>query len=305
MRQVGVDDREVGIQARPDRAGNVLQAVHLGAPRRVGPEDHLGADGLPGQERLGRGAAGIDRHRPIHRDVRAPERIGAGDGPVAASRKRSPGREQGPERVLPAAPALAEEGDGEVVHLRLVRGPQRLDVGRRRQGGESRDVVGMHYLQVGQMVSLPAGAVRRSGGLDGVERVPHGAVSERVEVNLEALPVQRRHEARQFSGVDEVQPRDLCRAAVAVQVRLEHRGGVVLSDAVEHHLHAGRAEPARLPVPAAVDQLRHLLDAALPVPPQRADHVGLERAGRDRAQVRVDRVRQARAGCRRSRPASR
>ena len=77
-----------------------------------------------------------------------------------------------------------------------------------------------------------------------VERVAHGAVAEGVEVHLEARGVEARDVLLQAHRVDEVEAVVLGLAAAAVLVRLEHRGGEVLGDAVEHDLHAGRAEPA-------------------------------------------------------------
>ena len=108
------------------------------------------------------------------------------------------------ERVLPRGPVVAQGRDGELVHLRLVRRPQRLDVGGRAEPGETRDVLGVHDLHVGQVMPATRPAVLGPGGRDRVQGVPDRAVPERVEVNLEALAVQRGDEPGQFGRVDEV-----------------------------------------------------------------------------------------------------
>ena len=56
-----------------------------------------------------------------------------------------------------------------LVHLRLVHRPQRLDVGGRVEPGEATDVLGVHDLQVGQVMPTARAAVPRAGGRD---RVP-------------------------------------------------------------------------------------------------------------------------------------
>ena len=67
--------------------------------------------------------------------------------------------------------ALAEERDRELVHLRLVRGPQGLDVRGRADLGEPGDVVRVDDLQMGQVVPAGRRTVLRACGLDGVEHV--------------------------------------------------------------------------------------------------------------------------------------
>ena len=136
------------------------------------------------------------------------------------------------------------------------------------------------------------GAARagRAGSLDGVERVADRPVAERVEVHLDARLVEGGHVAGELAGVDEVQPGVPSRAAVVIEVGGEHRGGVVLHDAVEHHLHAGRPESPGRVVLAVVEQPLELLQALVPLPPLRPDDVRYQCAGRRRAQVRVRRV---------------
>ena len=77
--------------------------------------------------------------------------------------------------------------------------------------------------------------------------------------------------------------------AAAVAVGLEQRAGVVLQHPVDHDLHRRRVEagrPARLPLR---EEVGDLLQPAVPVPPERADHargepaVGRRASGRPRA----------------------
>ena len=105
----------------------------------------------------------------------------------------SPGAQQVAEGVLPRRPSLAEERDRQLVHLRLVGGPQRLDVRDRAELREPRDVVGVHDLQVGEVVPAVARAVGGARRLEGVERLADGPVAERVEVDLEAGGVELGH----------------------------------------------------------------------------------------------------------------
>ena len=169
-----------------------------------------------------------------------------------------------------------------------MRGPERLDVGRGAERREPGNVVGVHDLQVRQVVAAAGarsarGGPRTAGGSDRIQGVAHRAVAERVEVHLESLAVERGDVAGELLGIDEVQARLAGGAAVAVQVRLQHRRRVILGDAVQHHLHARGTEPSarrrlpRRPGLALVQQLRQLLQAAVAVPPQRADDGGVQR----------------------------
>ena len=111
--------------------------------------------------------------------------------------------------------------------------------------GEPRHVVGVHDLQVGDVVPAVGWAVGRARRLDRVEasrtaRSPMAwkctwkpSASSARDVLLEAAP-GRRSRGPVVVGL----------AAVAVQVRLEHRGREVLGHAVLHDLDAGRPEPA-------------------------------------------------------------
>ena len=70
--------------------------------------------------------------------------------PAASART---GAQQVAERVLPRRARLAEERDRQLVHLRLVRTPTAAGCSRRRRAAANRgDVVGVHHLQVREVV---------------------------------------------------------------------------------------------------------------------------------------------------------
>ena len=76
----------------------------------------------------------------------------------------------------------------------------------------------------------------------------------------------------QLLGVDERLPAVAGRVPVGVEVRLEDPGGEVLDHAVLHDLHAASARSGRRALARAAMQVVDLLEPAVPVPPQRADH---------------------------------
>ncbi len=134
-------------------------------------------------------------------------------------------------------------------------------------------------------MAVVVGAVDRTGRGECVEDLPHGAVPERVEVELEARAVETGHGLGEQCGVDEAQPGVGGRAAAAVEVRLQQAGREVLGDAVLHDLDAGGVEAAHPAGAAALLQLGDLFQAAFAVPPQGADDAGPQRALAGGAQV--------------------
>ena len=68
-----------------------------------------------------------------------------------------------------------------------MRGPQRLGVRDGAERAEARDVVGVHDLDVREVVAAVVGPLAVARGLDGVERLADGAVAEGVEMHLEPL----------------------------------------------------------------------------------------------------------------------
>ena len=188
---VGVDDGEVGIKgwALIEPVTVVRGRSSWRCPRCRRPAAVAEVDGLPGQERVlagsrPRGRAGSGSPRRAR-----PERVGAADRPVAAraaSWRRSASRR--PNGYCHGRALRPEERQRELVHLRLVTGPQRLDVGRprRARGNAAR-----------RRGARPAGA-RGGGGRSArplalraaatrVERLADGAVADGVEVHLEAV----------------------------------------------------------------------------------------------------------------------
>ena len=151
-------------------------------------------------------------------------------------------------------------------------------------------VRGVDDLEVGEVVAVAARAVDGAGVLDGGEAVAHGPVAERVDVHLEVLGVQRRDVLAQVVGGDEGEAAVVGAVPVRVEVGVEHRGRVGLADAVLHDLDAGGAHPGLGRPAAALDELGHLLQAALAVPPQGQHHLGGEPAGPVRVEVGVQGV---------------
>ena len=137
-----------------DPARDVVQVVHERRAGRVRGHGRCQAERLLGQEWLGFVAC-RPRQRPVDRDVHGTQRARAAHRPVAAGREPGAGARQVAEHVLTRCSLRAEERDGQLVHLRLVRGPQCLHVRRDVERGESRHVVG---------VDQPAGARCGAGG---------------------------------------------------------------------------------------------------------------------------------------------
>src|SRR6202035_2783050 len=111
------------------------------------------------------------------------------------------------------------------------------------------DVIGVHDLDVRDVVAAPARAIGRPGCRDRVERLAHGPVADGVEVDLESGRVDGGDGFPEFRRVEEAAARAAGLVAVPVQVRGQHRGGEVLADAVLHDLDAGGPEPAPLAGP--------------------------------------------------------
>src|SRR6185436_489306 len=92
------------------------------------------------------------------------------------------------------------------------------------------------------------------------------------EVDLEAERIEPRDVALEPLGIDEVDAPVGGRAAVRVQVRLEHRGGEVLADAVGHDLDGPGLEAADPRARPGLDEALDLLLALVSLPPLAGDH---------------------------------
>ena len=90
---------------------------------------------------------------------------------------------------------------------------------------------------VGHAVGLPS-------GLDRIEGLPDRAIAQRMEVHLEAELVELRHVTLEAPGIHEIDAPVARRMPAGIEVRLEHRGGVVLGNAVGHDLDGRRRETA-------------------------------------------------------------
>ena len=134
--------------------------------------------------------------------------------PIASG---APAAQQRAERVLPRRPLRAEERDGQVVHLRLVGGPQRLGVGgRRRARANAADVVGMDDLDVGDVRARVARAVGRAAR-PRPRRAPRGRPARRWRGSAPGTRARRarRRTPPSASGSIRLRPRLVGRAAVA------------------------------------------------------------------------------------------
>ena len=192
-----------------------------------------------GRNGVGAGGRRFVVRRPVHGRVDGRERVGRADRPVAARDQAGARAVQVAEGVLPGRPLLAEERDGQLGHLVVEAGPQGLDVGRDAERREARHVVGVHQLQVGDVV-----AARGVGALEGVERLAHAPVAEAVDVDLEAVAVELADVRAQLDRVDERDAGVVGGVPAAVEVGLDEGSGAVLGDAVLHDLHRARREPA-------------------------------------------------------------
>ena len=198
------------------------------------------------------------RGLPGHRDREPLQRHHRRDRPVAAHRQPRPGGGDAAHRVLPVGAHRTEPRQDQRDHARLQARPQRLEVGDHPELGEPRDVGGVDDVHVRD--DRPAVTRRRSRAarpLDGVQRGADARVADRVDVHLEAGRVERRHRLGELGG----RPDRQTAAVRAVEVRLEHRAGAHLDDAVGEELHRAGADvrvgrprrswPPRTPAPAS------------------------------------------------------
>ncbi len=143
---------------------------------------------------------------------------------------------------------------------------------------------------MGQVVP---GRLARPGreGRQRIKRRRNRQVADGVEVQLEPLRPEPLGRRRQHLGLDEQPPGMTGGDPGTVQVRRGHRGGERLAHAVQHELDRGRPER---PVPGGLAPRQHVVDlrqAAVTIPPQRADHVAAEHPVVGRPLVGAERVR--------------
>ena len=110
---------------------------------------------------------------------------GVETGQSLPATSRAPARCRAPKGYCQRRPLLPQERQGQVDHLVVVAGPERLHVRGDAELGEPRHVVGVDQLQVGDVV-----APGRVGADHRVQRLAHRPVTDGVHVHLEAGGVQ-------------------------------------------------------------------------------------------------------------------
>src|SRR6266508_4140946 len=279
VEQVPIDHHHVRLLAHLDRARRLVQVVHVGRAHGEGVNGRRKVDALVRQECFLRRSFAhhvrvATRLLAVDGDGHLPHRVGARHGPVTPEGEPCPRTDQTGEGVLPPAPLRAEEGDREVHHLALERGPQGLGVRHHPELVEPRDVVGMDHLDVGDVVAMVVRPVRSPRRLQGVQCLTDGPLPDRMDVDLKPLGVQKSHGGLQRLRVDERHTPIRGRHTVAVEIWIQDPGREILDHAVLHDLHRGGSEPPyRAPI-SFRDQLVDLLLAAVPVPPQGPDDPG-------------------------------
>ena len=269
----------------------VVEVVHVGRAHREAGEGGREVEALLGQEHL----AVLDlvrvvgRHLAVDGDVDLFQRVGAGDAPVAPHRQRGTRPDEAAERVLPAPAGLAEERDRQVVHLRFVRRPERLGVGDGAELAEPRDVVGMHDLEMREVVAAVRSARSSAAPLRSRRATP-APRARRARGNAPGSPAasSRVTASLQQLRVDEGDAAVVGLGAVGVEVGLS-TAAVKFSQTpscmILTLVAAKRpaTPPARWSIRASICSR-----PCVAVPPERAHHPGGELAGRRRAQVRVE-----------------
>ena len=190
------------------------------------------------------------------------ERVRGADRPVAAGDEAGAGAVQVAEGVLPRGALRAEERDGEVDHLVVVAGPERLDVGRDLQLGEPRHVVGVHQLEVRDVVAVQRARCPRA------RRAPRGRRGRRGRGRAPGSRPRRGRATmpRSATGSTKERPGVGRRVPAPVEVGLDERRGPVLGDAVLHDLDRRWPRTARGSTPPLLDQLGDLLAARARAP---------------------------------------
>ena len=115
--------------------------------------------------------------RTVHRDVDRRQWIGS---VTPASRSPSPtvtGARQVSEGVLPSTALGSQERQGQLDHLVVVARPQRLHVRGHTERTEARDVIGMHQLQVGDVVAADVASRSRASKASSVSRTPRSPMA--------------------------------------------------------------------------------------------------------------------------------
>ena len=242
LEEIAVEHHEVRQLSGLDRAGLLVLVERVGGVDGVERDHRRKIHPLLGIPR----GAGLSDPAVGDADLDGVERIERGDRPVAPARHHGPRSHHARDRVLPARPLGSERGLGQHGEILVPVGPERLEVGHDAERAEARDIGGVNDLEMGDGVPRIARAVPRPGLLEGVQRHPDGPVADGVDVNLEALPVERGRQPVE-GGLVVVRGAGV---SVAVEVGSEHRGRPRLDDAVLIQLHGDRAH-VRSCIPSA------------------------------------------------------
>ena len=153
-----------GRRPRPAASTPPRLGVAVVDPRRAGGvrrERRLERDRLLGQEASWPAGPSSPYAVRLTATWIASSGFGRADRPVAAGDQPGAGALEVAERVLPGRPLLAEERQRQLDHLVVEAGPQHLQVGRDPELGEAAYVVGVHQLEVRDVVAtLGVGAAR-------------------------------------------------------------------------------------------------------------------------------------------------
>src|SRR6516165_8715314 len=98
------------------------------------------------------GSAQALRLDPVDRHVHLLQRIGARYRPVAAERDPGPPADERADLILPGRAFGPDEGQGHLLHLRFIAGPQRLEVRYRVQCPETGHIPRRDELEMREMV---------------------------------------------------------------------------------------------------------------------------------------------------------
>ncbi len=284
VEQVAIEDGQVGELADLERAGLVVEVVHVGRSDRERRERVDQVQPLLGQE--DRPIAGVlDRCLPLDRDVHLPD---AGSG----SRRSNPSPWRGPHR-RPAA-----SGTGTAIVQRSPRkGIVRMSswsswaahsgwalaaTSSCRNRGMSSGWMTWMWAICGRVSEGPF-ARRAASTASSEARTARSPIAWKCgwKPSASSFGTQVARAVR----VDLEEAAVVGRAALAVAVRLEHRAGEVLEDAVHHQLDARRSVPPDRCRPTALDEFLDLLAAARSLPPHRPDDAAGQLAARSERDV--------------------
>ncbi len=250
-------------------ADHALQVIDPGAPDGEPRQRVHEVDPLVRQERLPLPTVLVVD--PIDRHLHLEQRIGGRHAPIRSHHQPGPGAQQRSERVGPGRSLWPDERKGQLFELILERCPLRLRIGGDPKRPEPCAIVGVDQLEMRDVRPAIGRTVGSSGDLDGIEGVAHRALADGMEVCLEAQRIQLGHVCREVRGIEQSQTDVRGRSAVRIEVGLEQGARLVLQDAVDEELDAGRGIAGSGRALAPPDEFADLLRAARVVPTKGGD----------------------------------